>query len=80
MTEHEQRRRAKEIADAYNSRDFERAEQLYMATIVDLIARPILPSSLSYRDIPEFLFRDMPDGYTKIAGPRGAGYARDKFK
>ena len=73
MTEREQRRRAKEIVDAYNSGDLERAEKLYTETLVDLIARPVFPSSLLYRDRPEFIFRDTPDGYTTVAGPRGVG-------
>lgn len=78
MTEREQRRRVKEIAAAYNSGDLERAEKLYVDTLVDLIARPVFPSSLLYRDIPEFIFRDTPEGYTKISGPRGAGHTFDK--
>lgn len=78
MTEREQRRRVKEIAAAYNSGDLERAEKLYAAAIVDLIGRPLFPSSLLYRDILEFIFRDTPDGYTKISGLRGAGHAFDK--
>ena len=78
MTEREQHRRAKEIADAYNSGDLERAEKLYTDTLVDLIARPVFPSSLLYRDIPEFIFRNTPDGYTTISGPQGVGEAIDK--